>query len=115
MRKSRNGTLAVVLLTVLFQFYTPPTHAGWFKDFCARHLIADHPYQVWARRLPTHDVVREFRQQAALVRWRRGDPDEYEMVLAVLTKRYDHATSTEREEIREAFEDYPDPRVEPTL
>jgi hypothetical protein len=33
------------MTTILALLIAMPAQAGWFSDFCQRHLIADDPYQ----------------------------------------------------------------------
>lgn len=100
---------AFLIMSLFFQFQ--PAQAGWLKDFCARHLVAEHPYQVWVKRLSTPNLVNEYRHQGGLHQWRRGDPDEYEMILSVLHDRFGQTPPAERQPLRDAIQDYPDPRL----
>lgn len=89
-----------------------PTHAApigqWLKNICERYLIAEHPYQVWVRKLSTPELVKEYRLQAGLHSWRRGEEDEYEMILSAMSDRQETEPDPE---IIEAFLDYPDVRI----
>ena len=100
------------MIELLFILMLQPTHAApigdWWRGFCERNLIAEHPYQVWVRKLSTPDLVKEYRAQGGLRQWQRGEPDEYEMALSAMSNRQEAQPDPL---ILEAFQDYPDPRI----
>lgn len=83
------------------------------KVWCARYLVADHPYVSEVKNMGTLELVEEFRAEGGKRFWKAKDTDEYEMALAELLRRYHHdnLTGEERDRIFEAFQDYPDVRT----
>ncbi len=98
----------VVVLLSWPQAYAAPGVGEWWANFCERHLVAEDPYQKHFRQAPVIEIVKEYRQQAALRYWTKRSHDEYEMMLWVLVSRLEQPISEEeRSLIQEALEDYP--------
>ena len=102
-------------LILIFALAGAPAHAepgrfrAWLTRVCATYLIADHPYQVRLSRLPTPEVIREYRRQGGYRYWQSVDTDEFEMALSVMVNRARQGglTEVEKEMLRDALADYP--------
>lgn len=57
------------LVLALLVFSAIPSHAGWFQEFCERHLIADDPYQFESYSLET--LAEMYQSEGATCSWRK--------------------------------------------
>lgn len=97
-------------MTLLFSlFVASSAHAGWFKDFCEKHIVSEHPFQTEIKRLPTQELVELYRQLAGQKYWRKETSDEFEMTLAEMLARWRYPGNSDLEKIAiyQALKDYP--------
>ena len=95
--------------SLMLSLFLSTANAGWLTDFCERHLVAQHPYQVALTKLSTSDLIREYRAQGAKRYWKAVDTDEFEMVLTIVVDRIRETqlTAMEKDMIKNALIDYP--------
>jgi hypothetical protein len=93
-------------VVILFSFFLLNAQAGWFKDFCTKHLIADDPYQFeqtdLSRLVRYYDRLKTRREIGTID---SKEESLYWIVRQELIERKPYASYQDFEQIKKALED----------
>lgn len=83
--------------------------SDWWRGFCERHLVAEHPYQINLKTVSNAELVDEYRWRAGKFYWYRIASDELHMAYAIIIDRLNNQSLSEEDEqsLRDAITDYP--------
>lgn len=82
------GKLMVILICIAQVQMCSPAYAGWWSDFCNRHLIADDPYQ-WEQ-YDNYFLLREQDRLKVKIEWQTATDNgirRFEHISAELHRR----------------------------
>ena len=106
--------LKLLVLVASLSLASPSAHPqgkfqSWWTGFCERHLVAEHPYQLFLQESPISKVVQEYRHWGGIRHWTGEVTDEFQIAYAVMISRFrsQDLSLEERSLVIEAVEDYP--------
>lgn len=101
--------ILILLCASLTQAQAKDRMSSWWRGFCERHLVAEHPYQVSLKTVSNAELINEYRWRAGKFYWYRIASDELHIAYALILDRLNNHSLSEEDELslRDAIADYP--------